>query len=241
MDLEWWHGATNTTMYKHLLLLPALGLALSADAQTELGAKAGFNYHFQSVSLGDDAPAGSEEPKAYDGPGFHVGAFASFDLTDQLYLRPELLYSTRNSKESLSTSLALAGTTTTIDADVRSTLSYLELPILLGYRLNERFSLQAGPALGFLMSSKVTVNGTSTVTADGQTTTTSLDTEDTSTEGLRSTEVAAVIGMGYRLDNGLDLGLRYWRGLTTLEEETDLTKTHQNVVQVSVGYAFVRE
>jgi len=228
-------------MNKLFLMLPAMALSLGTNAQFDLGGKAGFNYHFESVSTGDAAPAGSEDPKAYDGPGLHIGAFASFDLNDDLYLRPELLYSTRNSKESISSSLALAGTTTTIDADVRSTLSYLELPILLGYRLNDRFSLQAGPALGFLMSSKVTLNGTSTVTADGQTTTTSLDTEDTSTEGLRSTEVAAVIGMGYRMDNGLDLGLRYWRGLTTLEEETDLTKTHQNLVQVSVGYAFLKD
>lgn len=227
-------------MNKHFLMIPAMALTLGAKAQLDLGGKAGFNYHFQSVSAGDAAPAGSEDPKAYDGPGFHVGAFASFDLSDDLYLRPELLYSTRNSKESISSSITLAGTTTTIDADASQTLTYLELPVMLGYRLNERFSLQAGPALGLLLGSKLTVNGTQTVTADGETVTTSLDTEDTSTEGLNTTEIAGVFGLGYRMDNGLDLGLRYWRGFTTLEEDTDLTKTHQNVVQVSVGYAFLR-
>lgn len=227
-------------MNKHFLMIPAMALTLGAKAQLDLGGKAGFNYHFQSVSAGDAAPAGSEDPKAYDGPGFHVGAFASFDLSEDLYLRPELLYSTRNSKESISSSITLAGTTTTIDADASQTLTYLELPVMLGYRLNERFSLQAGPALGLLLGSKLTVNGTQTVTADGETVTTSLDTEDTSTEGLNTTEIAGVFGLGYRMDNGLDLGLRYWRGFTTQEEDTDLTKTHQNVVQVSVGYAFLR-
>jgi hypothetical protein len=227
-------------MNKLLLTIPAIALSLGASAQLELGGKAGFNYHFQSVTAGDDAPAGSEDPKAYDGPGFHVGAFASIDLSDRLLLRPELLYSTRSSEESISSSITLAGTTTTIEADARQTLSYLELPIMLGYRLNDRFSLHAGPALGFLTGSKLTVNGTQSVTADGETITTSLDTEDTSTEGLNTLEVAGVFGLGYRLDNGLDLGLRYWRGFTTLEEEADLVKTHQNLVQVSVGYAFMR-
>ncbi len=226
-------------MNKHLLLIPTLALSIGANAQLDLGAKAGFNYHFQSVALGDGAPAGSEDPKAYDGPGFHVGAFAAFDLSDNLYLRPELLYSTRTSTESISSSITLIDVTTSVDAEAKSTLSYLELPVMLGYRISDRFSLQAGPALGFLMGSKVTVSGTSTVTADGETITTSLDSEDTSTEGLRGTEVAAVIGMGYRMDNGLDMGLRYWRGLTTLEEDADLTKTHQNLVQVSIGYAFL--
>lgn len=227
-------------MSKKLLLIAPLAMALGANAQVEVGGKAGFNYAFQSVSLGDDAPAGSEEPTAGDGPGFHVGAFASFDLSDNLYLRPELLYSTRSTSESLSSSFTFFGVTTTTEADVKSNLSYLELPLMLGIGFSDRVSLQVGPAFGFLLGSKTTVSGSQSVTVAGGTTTTSLDEEDTSTEGLRGTEVAGVIGLGYRMDSGLDLGLRYWRGFTTVEEETDLTKTYQNMLQFSVGYAFLR-
>jgi hypothetical protein len=228
-------------MSKKFLLLASLAMTLGANAQVQVGGKAGFNYYFQSVSLGDDAPAGTEEPTATDGPGFHVGGFASFDLSDQIFLRPELLYSTRTSSESFSSSITLLDVTTSVDADVQNNLTYLELPLMLGYRLSDRISLHVGPALGFMLGSKTTVSGSQSITADGETVTTSIDTEDDSTEGLNTTEVAGVLGLGYSMENGLDLGLRYWRGFTPLEEETDLTRTNQNVLQFSVGYAFLRQ
>ncbi|MBL8000451.1 MAG: PorT family protein [Flavobacteriales bacterium] len=223
------------------ILLVPVAMALGASAQTDLGGKVGFNYQFQSVTLGDDAPAGTEEPRAADGPGFHVGVFAAHDLSERLYLRPELLYSTRSSSASLSSSTTVLDVTTKVDAETRSNLSYLELPLMLGIRVSEKLSLQAGPAFGFLLGSTTKVTGTSSVTTSGETVTTSLDATDSSTDGLNTMEVAGVVGLGYRMDNGLDLGLRYWRGFTTLEENTDLTKTHQNVVQVSLGYAFLRD
>lgn len=223
-----------------IFLLP-MAMAFGAYAQTDLGGKAGFNYQFQSVSLGDDAPAGAEEPTAADGPGFHVGVFAAHDLSEKLHLRGELLYSTRSSSASLSSSTTVLDVTTKVDAETRSNLSYLELPLMLGIRVSEKLSLQAGPAFGFLLGSKTKVTGTSSVTTSGETVTTSLDATDSSTDGLNTMEVAGVVGLGYRMENGLDLGLRYWRGFTTLEADPALTSTHQNVLQFSLGYAFLRQ
>ncbi|MBL7964022.1 MAG: PorT family protein [Flavobacteriales bacterium] len=227
-------------MNKVLPLLTLLGMSITAQAQLDLGGKAGLNYHFQSTALGDKAPAGSSEPEAMDGLGFHVGAFAQFGLSDKIFLRPELLYSTRTGTEKVYSSLEVLGITTVLDYESKGTLSYLELPVMLGFRLSDKVSLLAGPALGFLMNNKVVVSGTTSVTTGGQTVTTSLDETTNSTDGLNTTEVAGVVGLGYRADNGLDIGLRYWRGFTTLEENTDLSKTYQNMLQFSVGYAFLR-
>jgi len=55
---------------------------MAAQAQFEIGAKAGFNYHFQSVSLGDDAPCGATAPEGDNGLGFHFGGFLHFGLSD---------------------------------------------------------------------------------------------------------------------------------------------------------------
>jgi hypothetical protein len=227
-------------MNKQLVLLAFIGISLSATAQLDLGGKAGLNYHFQSTSKGDMAPSGMEDPEGTNGLGFHVGVFARIPLSDKLGLRPELLYSTRSSTSQLNSSIELLGTTTTVDAETKGTLSYLEIPLLLDLAVNEGLSLQVGPAFGFMMGNKVTVTGNTSVTTGGQTVTTSLNSESNSTDGLNTLEIAGVIGLGYRLENGLDLGLRYWRGFTTLEEDADLTKTYQNLVQVSLGYAFLR-
>jgi hypothetical protein len=227
-------------MTKYILLSASVIYATYAQAQLELGGKAGLNYHFQSTSLGDNAPSGAEEPNGMDGAGFHVGAFARIGLSDRLHIRPELLYSTRTGSATTKSSLEVPGSTTAQDLRTETSLRYLEVPVLLAYDLSDRLSLHVGPGLGMLLGYKQTVNGTQSVTSNGQTVTTSIDTEDTSTEGLSTTEVAGIIGLGYRTERGLDFGVRYWRGFTALEEDTDLTKTHQNVVQFSVGYALIR-
>lgn len=82
--------------------------------------------------------------------------------------------------------------------------------------------------------------GTQTVTTGGQTVTTNLDQTDTNTDGIRPVELAGVIGLGYQAENGFDIGLRYWRGLSTINEDTDLVKSNQNIVQVSLGFALFR-
>lgn len=99
------------------------------------------------------------------------------------------------------------------------------------------------------MSSKSTFDGTTTTTTTtgGQstTTTTSVSGDSDSKEGLRGMELGAVLGVVYELESGLNFGLRYWRGLSTLNEETDFgpvsVKTNANVLQVSVGYTFIKD
>lgn len=227
-------------MMKNTLIAMALLSAGAAQAQFEIGAKAGANYHFQSVALGDNAPSGATAPEGDNGLGFHLGGFLHFGLSDNIYLRPEVLYSTRSWSSTNQSSISILGTTTDLNLDVRQTMSYVEVPVLFGLNITQNLSLQAGPGLGILAGNKVKTTGTQRVTSGGQTTTTSLDDTSTSTDGFRSVELAGVLGLAYRADNGLDLGIRYWRGLNTINEDTDFFKTNQNIVQLSVGFALFR-
>lgn len=227
-------------MKKQICALMMMGLAGGALAQFEIGGKAGLNYHFQSVSLGDGAPAGATAPEGNNGLGYHFGGFLVLGLNDNFYLRPEVLYSTRSSSENVTTSLSLGNTTTNQDLEVKGTLSYLEIPVLFGLNLSRNLSVQAGPGFGILMGNRVKTTGTQSITTGGQTVTTSLDSDQNSTEGLRTLELAAVLGVGYHAESGFDIGIRYWRGLNTLNENNDFTKVNQNVVQLSVGFAFLR-
>jgi len=227
-------------MRTHLLLLPFVALSFTAQAQFEIGGKAGLNYHFQNVGRGESAPDNFTLPEGDSGLGFHFGGFLKIGLSDNVYVRPELLYSTRTSVRTTSSSLTILGISTDVEREDRSTLQYLEVPVLLGFHLSRNLSLQAGPGFGVLSGNKVKTTGTQRVTAGGQTVTNSLDGTSNSTEGLRSVELAGVLGLGYHADNGLDIGIRYWRGLNTLNENTDLVKVNQNVVQFSVGFAFLR-
>ena len=207
-----------------------------ATAQVEFGLKGGPTYYFQSTSEGDDVPAGSDAPKSYSGPGFHLGVFLQYELSEKINLRPELQFSSRYTTESYRKSVQLGDTTTSQTADITRSQTYLELPVLLGYQVSEKFGLHLGPAFGFLLGSKITTTGSTTVTTPGGTTTTSLDNSLSTTDGLRPVEIAGVVGAAYRFGGRLEIGLRYWRGFTTLEEEPDLQKTYQNQVQAWFGY-----
>lgn len=227
-------------MLKMTLVAATMFAAVTTQAQFEIGAKAGANYHFQSVTLGDGAPSGATAPEGDSGPGFHLGGFLHFGLSENFYLRPEVLYSTRSWSSNVESSIFILGTTTEVDLNVQQTLSYVEVPVLFGFELTNTLSIQAGPGFGILAGNKVKNTGSQRVTTGGQTVTTSLDDTNTSTEGLRSLELAGVVGLGYRAENGVDVGIRYWRGLNTINENTDLFKSNQNMVQVSLGFALFR-
>jgi hypothetical protein len=218
-------------------------------AQLNIGGKAGLNYSSYGTKVD---PEPEEKPEAATGIGFHVGAYLEFMFSDKIGIRPELLYSARKTSdtETNTATFDFFGTTTTTktESDNNTTLSYLEVPILLNYKVNDRFSFQVGPGLGLLMSAKNKFDATTTTTTttggSSTTTTTTSSGDSDSKEGLRGLEIGAVAGINYELESGLSFGLRYWRGLSTLNEVTDFgaatVKTNANVLQVSVGYAFLK-
>lgn len=236
-------------MKKTILALTTVLVGGSAMAQINVGAKAGLNYSIYGTKID---PEPDEKPESATGLGFHLGGYLEFMFSDNIGIRPELLFSARKTSDTQTTTTTSETFGTTIvaktESDVKNTLSYLEIPLLLNYKANDNLSFQVGPGLGFLMSSKSTFDGTTTTTTTtgGQstTTTTSVSGDSDSKEGLRGMELGAVLGVVYELESGLNFGLRYWRGLNTLNDETEFgpvtVKTNANVLQFSVGYTFLK-
>lgn len=236
-------------MKKTILVMATVVVAGTAVAQMNVGGKAGLNYSTYGTKID---PEPDEKPESATGLGFHLGGYLEFMFSDNIGIRPELLFSARKTSDTQTTTSTTETFGTTIVAktenDVKNTLSYLEIPLLLNYKANDNLSFQVGPGLGFLMSSKSTFDGTTTTTTTtgGQstTTTTSVSGDSDSKEGLRGMELGAVLGVVYELESGLNFGLRYWRGLNTLNDETEFgpvtVKTNANVLQFSVGYTFLK-
>jgi len=234
------------------LVFAAVGflVAGTASAQLTVGAKAGLNYSIYGTKID---PEPEEKPESGSGIGFHVGGFLNYNLSDKIGLRTELLYSARGTSytdESTSTTSILGITSTTkTETDGSATASYLELPIMVNFQASEALSFHAGPGLGFLMGYKTKFDSkstTTTTTGGSSTTTTSESSGDSdSKEGIRGMEIGLTLGGAYQLENGLSFGLRYWRGLSTFNEDTEggpvTVKTNANVIQFSVGYAFIKD
>lgn len=98
-------------------------------------------------------------------------------------------------------------------------LSYLNIPLMGKYYLTKGLSIEAGPQIGYLLSAK---NESTNV-------------KDT----FKKVDFAANLGIGYKLENGLNFGARYNFGLSNINNLDNSSSKYKNrVFQLSVGYFF---
>jgi opacity protein-like surface antigen len=187
-------------MKKIVLTVVALLAFGFANAQkVKFGAKAGLNL---SNVTGDDTSDNKMKI------GFQVGAFANIGVSEKFAVQPELVYSAQGNK--------FDG-----EGNVSLELNYINLPIMAQYKVTDKFSLEAGPQIGFLMSAKVKGDGGS---ADVK-------------EFLNSTDFGIGVGAGYDITENINLGLRYTIGVSNLNKEGDAKNSNSNLA-FALGYRF---
>lgn len=193
----------------------AFGFTYAQKAQ--FGIKGGLNVANQNYS-GDGAPSPSSII------GFNVGGFTEFKMSEKFSIQPELLYSTQGSKMNMVVNYD--GT----DYETENTfkLSYINIPVMFKYYATNKFSLEAGPQIGFLVDSKLKTDvlGQS-VTQDAKNIFESID------FGLN-------LGAGYYFTEKFSAGVRYNLGLSNVlkTESGDDSKIKNSVFSLSVGYKF---
>ncbi|MDO7848283.1 porin family protein [Hymenobacter sp. M29] len=182
------------------------GLTGAAQAQDiSLGLKAGANY---ASFVGKDA--GNQEGLF----GFHAGAFANIGLSRMVAIQPEILFSQKGSKSKDVT-------------DVNSRVNYLDVPLAFHINADGLF-FEAGPQVGFLLSSKYNFGNVS------------VDTKD----ATNSVDFGYLFGLGYQRKTGPGIGLRYNGGITNLAKEVTVggttvqNRTRNSVFQLYLTYSF---
>lgn len=98
-------------------------------------------------------------------------------------------------------------------------LTYLNIPLMGKYYVTKGLSLEAGPQIGFLLSA---------------------ENEDTDVkDSFKTVDLGLNLGIGYKLDNGLNFGARYNFGVSDINDVDNLSDKNRNaVLQLSVGYFF---
>ena len=123
-------------MKKVLLIAVIALLSLSnVNAQdVKFGAKTGLNL---SNFKGD---LDNVEAKI----GFNIGAFVEIGLSDKFTFQPELLFSTQGAKSE--------GSEGFDSYEQTNKVNYLNVPLMLKYAVSDKFALEFGPQIGFLLS-----------------------------------------------------------------------------------------
>jgi hypothetical protein len=155
--------------------------------------------------------------------GFNAGFMADFGLSEHFTFHPELLYSQKGAKGSY---LDFSGAG--LSEEERT--HYLDLPLLLRARASG-FFVEAGPQLGYLLAQKSTF--TTILPGFGPEVSTT-----TGTEGSRRLDVGYVLGLGYALPQGWEIGLRYNGGFTDVQDPSADPQLRNSVFQLQAGYLF---
>ncbi|WP_264534890.1 porin family protein [Flavobacterium sp. N1736] len=158
-------------MKKIILCTIAIMVFGFANAQkTRFGVKGGLNI--ATINGLDDANALI---------GFQLGGFAEINIWKKLFIQPELVYSAQGAK--FDRYYGDPGFTVNLD--------YINVPVLAKYYITKQFTVEAGPQLGFLVSSKNINNE-------------------------KSVDLGFNFGAGYNFTDNFSAGIRYTVGLTNV-------------------------
>ena len=148
---------------------------------------------------------------------FHVGFVAEIVISETFSFQPELLYSAQGADYSEEGFEAFEGTVT---------LDYLNVPLMAKFYVGEGFSVEAGPQIGLLLSAKDDYG----------------DGEEDIKEYVKGTDFGVNLGLGYKMESGLNFSARYNLGLSNDLDvddfESEGAEYKNSVIQVSVGYFF---
>jgi len=159
-----------------VLFVALFFVCCSLNAQEHpIGIKIGGNI----ASLAGDGTSGLSSLV-----NFHAGFFMEIDITKDLKIQPELLFTVYGFELS--------------EGDNKSVrLNYVALPVMAKYFLSNSFSVDAGPQVGLLVTAK---NGTGSL-ADVKT-------------DFFDRDFGVNFGFSYAISNKVSTSLRYYLGLT---------------------------
>ncbi len=194
-----------------------------AQVQIDLGLKGGVNFS-NINSLSSVVSTYGEQT------GYHAGAYAMFKFNN-VAIQPEVIYSS----EGQAYKYVQPGY-----PSLKSTLNYINIPILLKVYVAEGFNLQAGPQFGFLLDSK----GYTYLSGSGNPTVTSQPLG----AYIKTFNISLGLGAGLDLPFGLNFTFRYNAGLSDINKLTGNNQSaipasafgtsaaKSEVLQISVGY-----
>ena len=159
-----------------------------------------------------------------------AGVMGDFGLNERVYFHPELLFSQKGVKTVTRPGISLFGGAGGVGTNSQTLLTYLDLPLLFRLKSKGLF-LEAGPQAGFLVALKVEdyVNNVLVYSTN-------------STANARRVDLGYIVGVGYQLPQGLELGFRYNGGIFDVNAASASGgKQRNSVFQFQIGYLFGSE
>lgn len=195
-------------MKSHFLgCLLALAIAPAAFAQSNVSIGAKAGLSYATLIVDDPANTYSYAP------GFHVGGFVRYDL-GSVAIQPDVTLSMLTSKVN------------TGQEELDFNMRYLSIPISFQYQLSESFHVDLGPQIGFLQCAKSEFHPVTRQKFD----------EQHYTKAYKTTDFGLQTGLGWEAANGFLIDLKYYHGLSEINDFDGVASTKNRWFQMSIGY-----
>ena len=193
-------------MKKIIILGAALLFAGFAQAQTPtFGIKAGLNIA---------KFAGDPDPNSEFNTGLAAGVYTNVPLSSGFSFEPSLEYSQKG-----------AEFTTALNNELKTKITYLDLPIMFKYNVTPKFGLLAGPQVSFFLSQESKfVSGKSSTTFEGN------------NDSYRKSLAGGKLGLSYNF-GAVMMNASYATDLQNLYTDASGNRDLKNQV-INVGLAF---
>mgnify|MGYP006118837825 CR=1 FL=1 len=196
-------------MKKNILIILILLVSISINAQTskmKFGIKSGINMSKYTPEL----YVGNSRLADYQGKlGFYIGGYTNIEISEKFKIQPEILFSSQGTKrvfEDISLTDSNGILIGTGDIEEKISESVISIPITLQYFINNKFNLEGGIQLGYIINRK---QETTKNPFDGflgnnsQNNNTNYDKFD----------LGFNVGLGYEIFENMRINTRYFLGL----------------------------
>ncbi len=186
---------------KKLFFISLLAITSSTYAQkVAVGLKGGANF---TNFTGGDFSSVKKETLV----GFYAGAYLNFGIGKNLSIQPEALISTQGAK-------------ITDSAKENYKLTYITVPVMVKFKTNSGFYVEAGPQVGFKISESIP--------------------NQTIKDFAKGLDLSIGAGLGYQAPGGFGIGARYMAGLSKVgdfDASTGVNPDFKNsVIQVGISF-----
>lgn len=153
--------------------------------------------------------------------GFQAGVYAEIPLGTGFAFLPEATFSQKGGK--------VEETVLENTGKIETTINYLDVPFMIGYRATPELTIFAGPQVSFLLSQKTKVYANGEQEGD----------DITDTENFRKSLAGAAAGLGYRIGDNLNINARYMMDFQEAgKDNVDQDRMKNSGFALSLGYSF---
>ncbi|WOC39955.1 porin family protein [Polaribacter sp. HL-MS24] len=196
-------------MKKNFLIILILLANISINAQMtkmNFGLKSGINMSKYTP----DVYVGNSRIVEYQGKiGFYIGGYSNIKISKKFRIQPELLFSNQGTKRVFEDISLFDSNGILIGvSDIEETIneSVISLPIILQYFINEKFNLESGIQLGYVINRKQETTKDSFGLNQG-------NNSQNNNTNYDKFDLGFNLGLGYKISEKLRINIRYFLGL----------------------------